>query len=838
VFVLPIDFIGGTAGTSTSPGTGWVLKGSMSGGGVNKDVWYKVATGSESGNVATITIASATNSIASIELYHSTTGAISIGALVSGADTSSDLTYSATTGTATSDGNTTLVYMVGLAATSTRSSRVLTQGAALLGTIAAYFGAGTGITQEVGDRPVTVGVAATAVLNTYTLGTATTGITAVLILKEVEVGTSPATWQSSVNLTSSATSKVVDITGAATGDWVYMFVTTDTTQTAVTATGWTLRVEGDEGASTHYALFRRKKVGGDTTFTVSWPTSAKCVISLAAYTGLDGTTPDEGVVFLAHTTGATFATSSATPSAAGRIAAMFAYSRTSTSGNKVITWTPAAGLLERMDANNSAAAGSPWLGQEVADSGDAITVASHSYTATAAFAESHGGAILIYLIPGSTAIDLVVANVAQAQALSAPVLTQVHQLAAAGIAQAQVISAPVLTQLHVLAVASLAQAQALSTPAVTKQSTLVVAGLLQTPFIQAPIPLTQVHQLAVNGVNQVQVLSAPALTQVHQLVAAAIAQGQALSSPAVTVQSTLAPANLAQGQALSSPALTQVHALTVAGLAQAQSLAAVTLTQVHALAVAGVAQGQSLSSVLLAQVHQLAAAGLLQGQALQPVALSGAGSLAVAPISQAQALSAVALTQVHQIAAQSLQQVQTLSPVSLAGGSTLAPAGINQGQQISSPVLTQLHQLAVAGLGQAQQISSPAIGQVHILAVAGIAQAQTLTPVVLSTAAFLAVQGLTQGQGLSAAALTQAHLLAVQNLIQAQHLAGVAITAVHQLTVAGIGQVQRVSLVTLSEGDILYVYFWWDGQTKVPVKVRGLWTGSEMVEARVSIHNP
>lgn len=182
VFVLPIDYIGGSPGATTSPGSGWSLKGSLSGGGMNKDIWVKGATGSETGNVSTITVTGASNSIGSMELYRSSTGTLIIGALVSGADASSDTSYSATTGSATTDSNTLLVYMLGLTATSTRTSRTLTQAGATLGTLTAYFGSGTGIMHEVGDRPVTTGASAPFV-NSYTLGTACTGLTGVLLLQ-------------------------------------------------------------------------------------------------------------------------------------------------------------------------------------------------------------------------------------------------------------------------------------------------------------------------------------------------------------------------------------------------------------------------------------------------------------------------------------------------------------------------------------------------------------------------------------------------------------------------------------------------------------------------------
>ena len=207
------------------------------------------------------------------------------------------------------------------------------------------------------------------------------------------------TWTSSTTLTAAATSVSIDITAAPVGDWVYCFAAIGANQTGVTMTGWTVVLEGDESTSTHYALLRRKKQSGDTTFTLSWPTSSKGTFGLAAWTGLDPTTPDELAQVQLHTTGTSYPTPSVTPGGSGRYAATFTYSRTSTTANKAIAFTPDAALAERLDFNNSAAASAPWTGQEIADSSSPVTVAAHSYTAVQAFSESHGGAILLYLVP-------------------------------------------------------------------------------------------------------------------------------------------------------------------------------------------------------------------------------------------------------------------------------------------------------------------------------------------------------------------------------------------------------------------------------------------------------
>lgn len=431
VFVF-VSYETGPAGSSSVPG--FTLLGSVSGGAGFCDIWYRDMAGGESGNIGSVTATGMANPVASAVAWRGGALGLTVLGTVNGNDAVSDLAYAATTGNADSVAAQMMLYVLTLAATSTRTARTLTQTGATLGTLTAYFGAGTGITQEVGERPVTTGVQAVPIANTYTLGTATTGVTGVLLLQDTQVIS--CSWTGTpVALTSSNTTFSVDITAAPTGDWVYCTVVLDAAQapagTAITMTGWTRVIEGDETTSSHYAVFRRKKVGGDTTFPLTWPTSCKGEAGVIAYHGLDPTTPDEGAVVNLHTSGLTYPTASATPSAADRWAWTFTWSRTSTAGNKAIAFTPPAGLLERTDFNNSAAAGSPWTGQQVSDSAQPVTAAAHTYTATQAFSETHGGAVLLYLIPAGSAVTLNLGNATETDAAQAVTLSKVSALGAA-----------------------------------------------------------------------------------------------------------------------------------------------------------------------------------------------------------------------------------------------------------------------------------------------------------------------------------------------------------------------------------------------------------------------
>ena len=207
-------------------------------------------------------------------------------------------------------------------------------------------------------------------------------------------------------VTTSATSATVDITSAAVGAWAYCLLAIASNETSTTFTGWTLvtGIEADESTATHYALYRRLKQSGDTTFSVSWSaTGAHATIGWVSYAGLNGTTPDELAAASLHTTGTSFVSPTATPTTTGRWALTFNYARDTTAAADLpdgSTWTADAALTERLDAAN-AAGSSPWMSVGAADSNGIVAATSQSYTSTAAHTESHGASILLFLVPPS-----------------------------------------------------------------------------------------------------------------------------------------------------------------------------------------------------------------------------------------------------------------------------------------------------------------------------------------------------------------------------------------------------------------------------------------------------
>jgi hypothetical protein len=210
----------------------------------------------------------------------------------------------------------------------------------------------------------------------------------------------------STSMTGGATSTTIDITAAADGAAVYLWIGIGAAPTGtINITGWTnVFTQTEDGSTARYALLRRFKQSGDTPFSVSWVNSAKGTLSWASWTGVDTTTPDELATLTTNgvTSRTAVPTSSQTPTAANRWAVGFFSARTSTAGNKPITWTPDAALTERIDVDNNAAASAPWFGHEIADSNGAVTASAHSYTATHNASESHDASVILFLIPAAT----------------------------------------------------------------------------------------------------------------------------------------------------------------------------------------------------------------------------------------------------------------------------------------------------------------------------------------------------------------------------------------------------------------------------------------------------
>src|SRR6266699_2928823 len=94
------------------------------------------------------------------------------------------------------------------------------------------------------------------------------------------------------------TSAVIDITSAPDFAWVYVGIFIAATQggaNKVALSSWTRLLDNDESTTSHYALIKYQKQPGDTTFTVSWPTTGHGAWAWSSYTGQDPDAQEEQI---------------------------------------------------------------------------------------------------------------------------------------------------------------------------------------------------------------------------------------------------------------------------------------------------------------------------------------------------------------------------------------------------------------------------------------------------------------------------------------------------------------------------------------------------------------
>ncbi len=192
----------------------------------------------------------------------------------------------------------------------------------------------------------------------------------------------------------------VDITTAATGAFCYCFFQIATNELkGITFTGWQRLIDTDEAVSSHFALFRRVKQSGDTTFAASWNTAQGVAAAWASYTGLNATYPEEGFVGATHiTNSASYVTPTGTPADATRWALGCAGARSTVTTGE--TWTGPGAMTIRSQAVNSTLRCSPVA---IADTNATVAQSAQSYTFTLSAAEVHGGTTLAFLIPAASA---------------------------------------------------------------------------------------------------------------------------------------------------------------------------------------------------------------------------------------------------------------------------------------------------------------------------------------------------------------------------------------------------------------------------------------------------
>ena len=325
--------------------------------------------------------------------------------------------------------------------------------------------------------------------------------------------------------------------------------------------------------------------------------------------------------------------------------------------------------------------------------------------------------------------SLVIASLAQAQALGAAGLTQHHAIAPSPMDQAQSLGGAVLTQRHTIAMAGAAQSQSLDATSLTAHAVLAAAELAQAQTLDLAA-LTQHHAIAPAESSQAQTSDQVTLTAQGSLSVAALQQLQTLGTVQIVQRHAIAPSESAQSQTVDTAGLTAHAALSPAESAQSQQVDNATLAQHHALSPAPTDQVQSIGPATLTQLHALGPAPLDQAQSLATTTLIVAGTLPIAALYHGQYTDTVTLSQHYAISPQAIDQAQALDTVVLLAHASLAPAPLDQAQTLDTATLAVgALTLAVVSLSQAQDLDAAVLTGHHVLVVDDSVQQQLLSGV-------------------------------------------------------------------------------------------------------------
>lgn len=257
--------------------------------------------------------------------------------------------------------------------------------------------------------------------------------------------------------------------------------------------------------------------------------------------------------------------------------------------------------------------------------------------------------------------------------------------------------------------------------------------------------------------------------------------------PTLEVSITLAPDGATQGTTSESPALVQDHVLVVGDALQAQSSGVVPFTQDHQLVVEGASQEMLVESPSVSEIR------ILQVDAA----------------THALSSDTVVFPQVELIV-QSATHAQTSTEIALNVPLTVADASHTQTAEVVN--LTGEAALTVASASQTQVAQGVALTQNHQLTVAGAEQAQSVGAVPLMVEFTLVVQSGLHAQVADVVPFAQINNLVVQDAAQ----------WIHSSRIYWDG-VQEIAL------------YWWDGSTKTPAVIRGMWDGENVIPVNISL---
>ena len=176
---------------------------------------------------------------------------------------------------------------------------------------------------------------------------------------------------------------------------------------------------------------------------------------------------------------------------------------------------------------------------------------------------------------GGTTNDLTIAASTQANATSAPSVTQTHVLAVGNATQANTSSAPSVTQTHELLIAASNQANAASDVEISVGAAvdLTISACVQ-PNTASGGEISQTHVLVISASVQGNETSAVSVTQIHPLTIGDATQANTASGASITAVHELVIGSLSQGNTASDGHITRTQTLTIGNAVQANRASA------------------------------------------------------------------------------------------------------------------------------------------------------------------------------------------------------------------------------------------------------------------------
>jgi|GEM_PF-1910336 len=139
---------------------------------------------------------------------------------------------------------------------------------------------------------------------------------------------------------------------------------------------------------------------GATAYVFNWTSSVMACATCVAYGG--AVWEETNKTIAADASGsATHSTLAIRTEGSDRWAICVFADVDATGTQKTTNWTAGAGLTSRVEVDTSTAASGPWVSLVAMDTNGAVTLGSHTYSATAQFANPHAAVGMMYISPGT-----------------------------------------------------------------------------------------------------------------------------------------------------------------------------------------------------------------------------------------------------------------------------------------------------------------------------------------------------------------------------------------------------------------------------------------------------